>query len=189
MTRLSAFLFAQGTSRNVLAAFALMTLTGVSFAWLTPHYQAAAAGFEPFDMQFPLTREMMVIQFGAFDDGIFTAYLPFAAVDMFFPLFAAAFTALVWAWLIARAGLAGLAGAYCRGWWIWATFPALCDLAENVLFLRILAAYPQLTPELIDIAVPVHRAKLVFLSISQGMTALLILAALAVLLRRRFGRG
>jgi hypothetical protein len=187
MERLSVYLLAKATGRNVLIALALMAVTGLSFRVLIPPYEAAA-GFMPFDMQFPLTREMIVIQLGAFNDGTFAAYVPFAAVDMFFPLFGSLFTLLTWAWLINRNGAAWLMAAYRSGWWIWATFPALCDLSENVLFLRILAQ-PQPPVDLIDLAVVVHRGKLVFLSISQGVTVLLILLTLAIMLRRRFGRG
>jgi hypothetical protein len=187
MERLSVTLLSKSTGRNVLIAFALMALSGASFGVLTPIYRNVA-GFEPFDMQFPLTKESMIIQFGAFGDGVFAAYLPFAAVDMFFPIFGAAFTVLLWGWLATRSGAAFLSAAYRGGWWIWGAFPAVCDLWENVLFLRLLSAYPRLLPDAIDTAVAVHRGKLVLLSIAQGITAALIVVTLALLLRRRLAR-
>lgn len=185
MERLSNVLMSKATGRNVLIAFVLMAASGLSFNFLIPPYQEAAAGFMPFDMQFPLTREMVIIQLGAFNESTLAAYIPFAAVDMFFPVFGSAFTLLLWAWLIGKGGAAWLTAAFRSGWWIWATFPAVCDLSENVFFLQVLAARPQPPVDLIDLAVVVHRAKLVFLSIAQGTSAALILVTLVLIWRRR----
>ncbi|MDX2143852.1 MAG: hypothetical protein SFV19_10895 [Rhodospirillaceae bacterium] len=181
---MSAFLLSRATGRAVLIALAAMAASGASFSVLIPPYQEAA-GFTPFDMQFPLTRDMVIIQLGAFNDGVLAAYLPFAAVDMFFPAVGAAFTVLLWGWLARAAGAPWLTGAFRRGWWIWAIFPALCDLSENVLFLRLLAAEPRPTLDLIDTAVAVHRAKLVFLSIAQGISVALILVTMMLVWRQR----
>ena len=186
MKTISDYLQSKATGRNVLIALGLLLAIGLSFNLIfTPIYQQAAAGFAPFDVQFPLTREMIIIQLGAAGENTFAAYLPFAILDMPFPIIAGTFTALFWAWLIAKAGSASLRGAYQRGWWIWAFFPVACDLAENYAFLSILHAHPEPLIDMIDFAVVVHRGKFVFVAISQGVTLVLMVATLVMWLRRR----
>jgi hypothetical protein len=186
MTTLSAFLLSKSTGRNVLIALALLVFCiGLFNVVLTPMYQNVSAGFVPFDLQFPLTREMIIIQLGAMSGASPSAYMRFAAVDMAFPVIGAALTVLFWGWLVVKSGSATLTAAFQRGWWIWAVFPAVCDLSENVLFLRIIAAHPEPALEAIELAIPVHRGKLVFLSINQIITGGLIVVTLVMRLRRK----
>ena len=171
MVTLSAFFSRQATGRNVLIALAaLVFCIGLFNVVLTPMYQAVSSGFVPFDLQFPLTREMIIIQLGAMGPGSFAAYARFTAVDMAFPMIASTFMLLLWAWLVQKSGSEMLRGAFERGWWIWAVFPAVCDLTENFFFLQIFATYPEPALDAIEIAVDVHRGKLAFLTISQGIT-------------------
>jgi hypothetical protein len=178
MQRLSSYILAKATGRNVLIALALLAVCIAVFnVWLTPQYQRYAAGFVPFDLQFPLTREMIVIQLGAMSAGAPGAYVMFAALDMAFPLVAAGFTALLWGWLALKSGAVALVEGFRRGWWIWALFPAVFDIAENVYFLTILLAYPEPRLEAIEAAILAHRGKQVFLGINQAATAALAVAA------------
>ncbi len=182
---MSAFLLAKATGRNVLMALGLVALVVAAFNFFfTPHYQAASSGFVPFDMQFPLTREMIIIQLGAMTDAGPAAYVLFAAADMAFPLIAAAFTILFWAWLVTKSGSAALLAAFGRGWWIWALFPALCDLGENVAFLKIILSHPEPMLREIDVAVLLHRGKAVFLALSQMLTVILILTTVTMRVRQ-----
>jgi hypothetical protein len=186
MERLSNFLSSKATGRNVLVALGLLVLCiGLFNVALTPMYQQASSGFVPFDIQFPLTREMIIIQLGAMGPGSFAAYARFAALDMAFPLIGSGFTVLFWAWLVQKSGSAMLLGAFQRGWWIWAVFPAVCDLSENFFFLKILATYPEPALDAIEIVVDVHRGKLVFLTISQGATVALVVISALIQLRRK----
>ena len=183
---MSAFLLAKASGRNVLIALGLVVLWVSAFNFFfTPHYQAASSGFVPFDMQFPLTREMIIIQLGAMTDAGPGAYVLFAAADMAFPLIAAAFTILFWAWLVTKSGSTVLLGAFGRGWWMWGLLPAFCDLGENVAFLKIILSHPEPMLRENDVGVLLHRGKAVFLALSQTLTAILILTTIVMRVRKR----
>ena len=185
---MSDYFLSRGTGRNVLIAFGLVVVSVAMFNFvLTPAYQSVSAGFVPFDLQFPLTREMIIIQLGAMSEDSFDAYVRFAMFDMAFPIFGAAFFVLFWAWLVTQSTSAVLMAFYRRGWWIWALFPAVCDLAENILFLQIINRHPDPVLNLIEWAVDVHRGKLVFMSVAQVISVVLIL--LTMVLRWRNSRA
>ncbi|MBL8644484.1 MAG: hypothetical protein JNK21_11175 [Rhodospirillaceae bacterium] len=185
MTALADFFLAKASGRNVLLCLALIVLSVLIFNLvLTPIYQSVSAGFVPFDLQFPLSQEMIVIQLGAMTPATPRAYLNFAVLDFAFPLFGAAFFILLWAWLVNKSTSGALRGVYRRGWWIWALFPAVCDLAENVAFLSILFSHPIILPDTLEFAIDVHRGKMVFMAIAQAITVAVVLAAGIAYLRR-----
>ncbi len=178
MTALGDFFLSKASGRNVLVCLVLVVLSILIFNLiLTPVYQSVSAGFVPFDLQFPLSREMIVIQLGAMTAATPKAYLNFAILDFVFPIFGAAFLILYWAWLAQKSLSPALKGIYRRGWWIWALFPCVCDLGENVAFLSILFSHPLIQPDTIEFAIIVHRAKNVFLAIAQFITLCAMLAA------------
>lgn len=186
MTALSQFIAGRASGRNVLIALLLLVLCIAAFNLiLTPMYQAVSADFVPFDLQYPLTREMIIIQLGAMSESSAGAYVNFAALDMIFPPVAAWFTVLLWAWLVNKSGSATLRAAFQRGWWVWAFFPCLCDWAENAAFLTIILGHPEPMPRAIEAAVDIHRGKMVFLTINQTLTAALVIAAAVARLRRK----
>jgi hypothetical protein len=188
MKALSAYLRSRAGSRAVLAAFAVqMALLAVMILVLVPQYQRVSGGFVPFDLQVPLTQEMIAIQRGAFSEATPAAYLKFAAADVVFPPAAAAFLILLWAWLVNRAGHAKLAQWYDEGLWLAALIPMAFDWAENVLFVRIVAA-PEPLPAAFDLAVSVHRAKDFALSLTAAITVALAVGAALGWLRRRRAR-
>ncbi|MDX2225206.1 MAG: hypothetical protein SFV21_20785 [Rhodospirillaceae bacterium] len=186
MNTLSAYLRSLATSRAVLIAFAVQMALLAAMLWLlVPQYQRATGGFVPFDLQVPLTQEMIGIQRGAFSEETLSAYLRFAATDFLFPPAAAVTLILLWAWLVNRAGVAKLVRWYDDGLWLAALIPMALDLAENVLFTRIIAA-PVPLPATVDLAVSVHRAKDFALSLTAAVTvALAVGAALGWFRRRR----
>jgi len=186
VTALSVYFQSKASGRHVLITFALLVLCVLGFNLvLTPLYQDAASGFVPFDLQFPLTREMIVIQLGAMSDAAPQAYVNFAILDFIFPPLGAAFFVLFWAWLVNKSGSAVLSGIYQRGWWIWALFPCFCDLAENVAFLNIIFTPPGVRPDMLEFVVDVHRGKMVFLTIAQAMTLALLLTSGLLRLRKK----
>lgn len=189
MKALSAHIRSRASARAVLIAFAVqMALLALMILVLVPQYQRASGGFVPFDLQVPLTQGMIAIQRGAFSDGTLAAYLRFAAADTLFPPAAALVLILLWAGLVGRAGHARLVRWYDEGLWLAALIPMLFDWAENVLFIRIVAAAEPL-PEVFDLAVAVHRAKDFALSLTAAITvALAVGAALGWLRRRRADR-
>lgn len=163
----------------MLRALGLLVLCILAFNLvLTPLYQDVTAGLVPFDLQVPLSREMIVIQLGAMSALTPRAYVYFSALDFVFPLISAAFLLLLWAWLVQKSGSVWLRRAFESGWWVWVLFPAAWDLAENVAFLRILLLHPTIEPDVIEAAVIAHRAKTTFFTIAQFMTAALAIATI-----------
>jgi len=186
MIGLSQFIADRASGRNVLIALGLLVACIAAFNLiLTPMYQAVSAGFVPFDLQYPLTREMIIIQLGAMSERSAGAYLNFALLDMFFPPIATWFTVLLWAWLVGKSGSKTLVEAFQRGWWMWAVFPCLCDWAENAAFLTIILGHPEPMPRAIEAAVDVHRAKMLFLTVIQTLTAGLVIVVAIMRLRRK----
>ncbi|MBL8629729.1 MAG: hypothetical protein JNM81_08885 [Rhodospirillaceae bacterium] len=188
MTALGDFFLSKASGRRVVLCLALVVLSILIFNLiLTPMYQTVSAGFVPFDLQFPLTREMIVIQLGAMSELTPKAYLNFAILDFAFPFFGATFFVLFWAWLVAKSRSAMLTGFYRRGWWIWAIFPCLCDWAENVAFLSILFAHPIIQPDTLGFAIDAHKAKMVFMAIAQAMSVALLIGSGLARLRSKSG--
>lgn len=186
MTALSAFFIRQASGRNVLISLALLAICILIFnLFLTPLYQEVSSGFIPLDLQFPLSREMIVIQLGAMTPLSSRAYGYFAALDMIFPPLSAAAFILLWAWLAEKSGSAALVAAYRRGWWIWAIFPCLCDWAENVAFVSIIFGHPVINPDMIEAAIVAHRGKAVFFAIAQVISAALVVVAAALWLKKQ----
>jgi hypothetical protein len=176
----------KASGRNVLIALALLALCIAAFNLiLTPMYQAVSSDFVPFDLQYPLTREMIIIQLGAMSERSAGAYVNFAALDILFPPVAAWVTVLLWAWLVNKSGSTRLREAFGRGWWIWALFPCLCDWGENAAFLSIILGHPEPMPRSIEAAVDLHRGKMVFLTINQALTAGLAITVAVMRLRRK----
>ncbi len=186
MTALGDFFLSKASGRRVVLCLALVVLSILIFNLvLTPIYQSVSAGFVPFDLQFPLSLEMIVIQLGAMTDATPNAYLGFAILDFAFPLFGAVFFILFWAWLVNKSRSPALVGLYHRGWWIFALFPCFCDWAENVAFLLILFSHPIIRPEAMMFAIDVHKGKMVFMAIAQAMTVALLIGTLVSRVRHK----
>jgi hypothetical protein len=186
VTALGDFFLSRASGRNVFICLVLVVLSILIFNLiLTPIYQSVSAGFVPFDLQFPLTQEMIVIQLGAMTTATPKAYLNFAILDFLFPIFGAAFLVLYWGWLAQKSRSAALKNIFRRGWWVWAVFPCLCDLAENVAFLSILFSHPLIQPDTLEFAIIIHRAKTVFLAIAQAITLAAMIAAGIARLRHK----
>ncbi len=186
MTALGDFFLSKASGRRVILCLALVIFSILIFNLvLTPIYQSVSAGFVPFDLQFPLSIEMIVIQLGAMTDATPKAYLNFAILDFAFPLFGASFFILFWAWLATKSRSPALVGLYRRGWWIFALFPCFCDWAENVAFLQILFAHPLIQPDTMDFAIKVHKGKMMFMAVAQAMTVALLIGTLVSRVRHK----
>lgn len=176
------------TGRNVLIVLAIAMAVGASFGiFFTPAYERASGGAMPFDMQFPLTAQMIGVQLALLTPDSVAAYRRFLIADFVFPPANGLFLTLLWAWLLNCLRWARLDGIYDSGAWIMPFMPAAADLSENVLFYRIVAAAPSVLPEAIDTALTVHDAKLRLLSVVIALTVMLALTTAVVALRRRFG--
>jgi len=91
------------TGRNLLVMLAALGASAIIAHTLTlPAYRAVASGFDPFNVQYPLTWEMVAIQRGAFSPGISVAYTGYVIFDFLSQCVMAIFYALLWAWMMAR---------------------------------------------------------------------------------------
>lgn len=180
----------RATGRLVTVLFLLVAVLGLSFNYyLTPAYQAVSGGAVPFDLQFPLGAEAIGIQLALLTPDSIAAYRRFFAVDLIFPVAGAVFTTVLWAWLLNRIRLGRLDRFYALGLWLLPFVPAGFDLAENFLFLRIVANAPDALPGAIDTAVMVHRYKMSFMNTTTLITAVLAATAAFTWLLRRFVRA
>ena len=168
------------TGRNVIVAFVLViALVQVFNLLLFPAYRAASSGFDPMDVQFPLTRAMVAIERGAFGPGIARAYAMFTVVDSVFPVASAVFFVLLWAWLMARAPHRHFESLVGGGLFILPLAAAACDLAENIGFVTLVFSDPR--DPLFDVTtftLVVHSAKYMLVNIDNFVTLVLIAMAL-----------
>jgi hypothetical protein len=175
------------SGRNVLIGLGVVLALVLIFdVLLMPAYRAVSSGFDPMDVQFPLTREMVAIQRGAFGPGIQAAYLQFAAVDFVFPLANAVFFALLWSWLAAKGPHPLIERSFGHGLLALPFVAALIDWAENVGFLMLVFADPH--DPLHDVTVAtlaVHRAKFVMVTVNNVLTVLIAALAATRWLRAR----
>jgi hypothetical protein len=187
---MTAAMRAAASGRNVLIAFALVMLTGLSFGfYFTPAYQAVSNGLVPFDMQFPLSEQNIAIQIALLTPASLTAYTRFMIVDFVSPPLGAVFWVLAWAWLLNRLRWAWFDQLFAGGFWLLPVMAAGADLAENVFFHRIVAAAPTMIPEAVATALTMHDAKLRLLLMTTGVTALLTLLTLCAWAWRRMTRA
>jgi hypothetical protein len=180
------FFRARATGRNLTIVFVALATVGASFGvYFTPAYQSVSGGLVPFDMQFPLTSEVIGIQLALLTPDSPASYTRFMIADTVFPPLAGLCSAILWAWLLNLIGWRWLDALYGAGLWLLPFLAAACDLTENVLFHRIVAAAPRALPETIDTAVAVHGAKLRFLSATLAISAALLVIGAGTWLRRK----
>lgn len=183
---MAAFLRAAATGRNVLVTLAVLAVVISSFwIYLTPAYQAVSGGTTPFDMQFPLSAEMVGIQLALLTPQSLVAYTRFMIVDFIFPPIGAFFTVMLWAWSLNSVAMPRWDGLFAAGAWVVPFLGAVCDWVENVLFYRIVASAPQAFPQTIDLVLTIHDAKLRILALSAAVTAALLLTAATTIIWRR----
>ncbi len=189
MTAFSAYLKSRATGRTVagLVIFALL-LGVVQYAVLIPNFQAATT-FKPFDVQSPLTRYMIAIQLGAYEDAAAPAYLPFILVDTLLAFVSAAALMLLWSWLFAaqstrvftflERGLVVLVPVYTL----------LCNIAENIAFARLIGGLPaESYVGTLEFAVTIHSVHTAFLDLQMILTVVfVVLFALAAGAQARSG--
>ncbi|MBM4196925.1 MAG: hypothetical protein FJ197_07485 [Gammaproteobacteria bacterium] len=131
-----------------LAAASLAMMAGV----LTPAFEQAAGGMRPFDLNFGLTAEVMYQQLPAYTDRARLLYLAFAAVDYVYPVAAAGFFALLWAWMFKRAGSSFADRVAGSGILAVPFLHTAIDWAENAGFLFVIFSYPTRYPAIAAMA-------------------------------------
>ena len=171
----------QATGRNVIVMLAAVGMVAlISHGLALPAYRAVASGLDPFDIQFPLTREMVAIQRGAFGVGVAPAYVSFAILNSLFQGMTAVFYALFWAWIMAKSPRPLARGALL----VFPVLAVVCGIAENAGFLILVfsnAHDPR--HDVTTATLAVHRVK--FFLRDADMAITLTLAAFAMYFRRR----
>ena len=183
-----AFLASRANNRNLIAALVVAGLLAlVSKFVLVPSFYAAT-GFIPFDHQFPLAREAIAIQLGAYDQrAAQAAYVPFAISDLFVAGTAAWAFTLGWAWLfvkvpnrlfslLARGGILVLPAAVCA-----------LDIAENVGFFRLIRGLSgDSYMSTIELTANIHALRSASASLRDYLTVVMLaIAGLVFWLQRR----
>jgi hypothetical protein len=143
LSGINRFFLAQASARNVLL---LLGITIISFAMMatviTPAFQEATDGLRPFDLNRGISSEVMYQELAHYTARSRTIYLWFTLLDYVYPAAAAAFVALLWAWMfnrvpnrgyerLTKAGILGIPFIY-----------ALIDWLENAGFVFLILSYP-----------------------------------------------
>jgi hypothetical protein len=180
---------ARAKGHNVIGAAVMVLLLALVLQLvLAPGYRAVSAGFDPFDDQYPLTREMVAIQRGAFLPGVEMAYGRYAVVAAVFAMAKAVAFALLWAWLIARMPSRWLARLDHYGLLLLPYLAALSSMIASVVFSLLVVSDP-IDPqfELTAVALDLHRLAIVMARIVLGVTAALIVIAVMAIGLNAFG--
>lgn len=137
------FMLAHATGRNICL---LLAITIVSFwlmaAIIAPAFQGATDGLRPFDLNFGISSEVIYRDLPTYTDRSRTLYLWFALVDYIYPAAAAAFFAMLWAWLFNKAPNRGYEKLVRGGVLCIPFLFALVDWLENAGFLFVIFSYP-----------------------------------------------
>ena len=147
------FMRARASGRNLLLLFAV---TIISFALMavviTPAFQEATDGLRPFDLNRGISSETMYQELPHYTDRSRSLYLWFAALDYVYPAAAAAFFALLWAWMFKRAPNRGYERLTKAGILGIPFIYALIDWLENAGFVFVIFSYPSQYPGVAAIA-------------------------------------
>lgn len=175
MTAFTEFLKSRASGRAVAAAaiFALLVVV-VQYWVLIPHFQAVTT-FKPFDVQFPLTRNMIAIQLGAYERTAGPAYLSFFFVDLLLAFVSAGTLMLLWSWLFRRPNR--ISSFLERGGIIFIPLYTLgCDVAENIAFARLIGGLSgESYADTIQFAVTVHGVRGALLDLQVILTVLFVI--------------
>lgn len=154
------FFFSQASGRNV---FLLLAITIISFAMMasviTPAFQEVTDGLRPFDLNRGISGEVMYRELPRYTARSKTIYLWFALFDYLYPAAAAAFFALLWAWMFNRAPNLGYERLTKAGILGMPFIYALIDWLENAGFVFIIFSYPSQYPVIAAITATLKRFK------------------------------
>ena len=160
LSGINRFFLAQASARNVLL---LLAITIISFAMMatviTPAFQEATDGLRPFDLNRGISGEVMYEELPRYTARSKSIYLWFALVDYLYPAAAAAFVALLWAWMFNRAPNRGYERLTKAGILGVPFMYALIDWLENAGFVFIIFSYPSQYPGIAAITGTLKRFK------------------------------
>ena len=144
MSRLAAIFVNQVTVGKILLWLGISVLLVLSFAlYFVPVIYELTGGLRPIDTQIPITPEVIFRDLAQYPPEAISVYFWFLVVDCFYPAALATFIAYFWAWAIRYCDAQRLRTYALKGFVLLPFAGALLDLAENVGFFMIIAAWPE----------------------------------------------
>ena len=186
------YLLSRATGLNLLIVLTIAVVLALLSRFVMAAIFREVAGFEPFDLQAPLSRNMLAIELGTMDKGTAMGfYIPFMAIDVLFAVASAFVYALFWGWLFAKVPTR-LFAFLRQGGILLAPFAAIfCDLAAKGGFVRLLhglsgPAYAAA----IEFSVTAHRFKYAFVDLRNYLSvAFVLVACISLALARASGKS
>ena len=167
----------------------MLAVTIVSFvlmaAFLAPAFQEATGGLRPFDLNFGISAEVVYRDLPRYTDHSRAIYIWFAVVDYVYPAAAAAFFALLWAWMFKKAPYRLFERLITVGILAFPFLFALADWLENAGFLFVIFSYPAKFPRIAAIAGTLKGTKPVIELIVVVLTLIFAIVAIRLSWRRR----
>ena len=165
-----------------LVTFQLLDLIGQRFA-------AVTGGYQPFDLQNPLSLQAIEEQLPRYTAASRTQYSIFIAADMIFPVAAALPLALLLAKTLRGVDRGWAASALRRGLALTPFLVAVLDWIENGFFVAVVALYPRAIATWATLALAMKTTKVGLLVLLNPMIAgLALYAVIAWLAARRSPR-
>ena len=183
--RVNQWILKNATLPRVILAFAVMSGLIYWMNTLTPAFQAATDGHMFFDMQIPITEEMMLSQLPSYTEESKSLYMYFMVIDYLFPPMAGLFTALLWGWMMTRVESGVLVTLSGSGLLLFPFISSLLDWLENIGFLGTALLYPSRIEWLTQSGVLFRQAKLLFMGANAAITLVIVLLLLTALFSRR----
>jgi len=160
LSKFNRFFVTRANGRTVLL---LLVVTIVSFGLMagviTPAFQDATGGLRPFDLNFGISADMIYRDLPAYTDQSRTLYIWFAIADYIYPAAAAAFFAMLWAWMFNKAPARIFERLISGGVLVIPFLFALVDWLENAGFLFVIFSYPTEYPVIANLAGTLKKTK------------------------------
>ena len=151
-------------------------------------FPAVAGGAEPFDLQNALTAGQVLEQLPLYTEAAYRQYYLFTAIDYLFPLAAGLFQAAIATFCLRYAWPRAYAAITARQLLPLLLLATLFDWCENIAAITAITAWPDTTATMAGALVAAKKLKLGFLGAAQGVTLLLLAAAVVRWVMRRLGR-
>ena len=183
--RFNNFLFTQASGAKIILMLLLTIASFYVMAFVVvPLFQEATAGLQPFDLNTGIDAQQMYQELPSYTDESRRLYAWFAVADYIYPIANAAFFALLWAWMFAKAPNPFFAGLRNYGILLLPFLFTLVDWSENLGFLIVIFNYPTEYSAIGDLAgvLKASKSKILY------FVLLLTLLFIPVTLRYRAGR-
>ena len=188
LSRFNKFLLANASGRIVLLLLAITIISFVLMAALiTPAFQAVTDGLRPFDLNFGVSAEMVYRDLPLYTDRSREIYIWFAIVDYVYPAAAAAFFAMLWAWMFKKTDNRLFEQLTAAGILTVPFLFALVDWLENAGFLFVIFSYPNEYPGIATMAGALKKTKPFIEMIVVVLTV--IFAVMTIWMTRKKNRG